>query len=91
MKVFTNGDVDWVVAENVDDAWEVYLAHSGGEREDFDGQELEEVPGDEPLKIWCGDDGHPTEPHSDGSALVTQRAEQWAAQEPRGFLGSTEY
>jgi hypothetical protein len=94
MKVFTVGDCDWVIAENVDDAWAVYVEHCGGKREDWsegEGYVMEEVRGDAPLVIWCGPDGHPGETHVDGNAKVTKSAEQWAAQEPRGFLCSTEF
>ena len=90
MKLFTN-DTEWVVAESVDDAWAAYLEFTGGTRDDFDGDELTEVDGGRTLKIWCGSDGHPGEPHGDQSSLVAKRAEQWAAQEPRGFLCSTEF
>ena len=91
MKVFTLGDIDWVVAEDLEDAWKVYVEHNGGKREDFEGDEMEEVPADKPLTIWCGPNGHPGESHVEGNARVTQQASKWAAQEPRGFLASTEF
>jgi hypothetical protein len=91
MKVFTVGDCDWVCAENVDDAWDVYAEHNGGKRADYDDDDcgMEEVPDNAPLKIWCNAGGTPDEPHGDNK-LIERTAAEWAAQEGRGFLCSTE-
>lgn len=90
MKLYTN-DVEWVIAADIDDAWEAWSEHTGGERPDCETEWdwVECDPGSE-LRIWCDSDGDPCEPGEDGSALVTKKAVQWV-ERGRGFLCSTEH
>lgn len=87
------GDTDVLVAADVDDAWAALVEHNGGTREDFDDgdMDMEEMPSDQLLTIWCNAAGEPDEPHVDGNAKVTKTAAEWAASQPRGFLSSSEY
>jgi len=86
LRVFEIGP-DKVVAHDEADAWAVWCAHTGESRDDYEGEEARELPGDEPIRILVDEKGR----ISDSGALVIMRAEKWAAQEGRGFLCSSEY
>ena len=85
MKVFTN-DTDTVVAVDLADAQRVVEAHYGAtfEQEGWSIDEWREVPADEPITI-CN-------LHDRGSDdRATKTAAEWAAEDGRGFLCSTEW
>jgi hypothetical protein len=95
MKLFRYDDTDTFVAADAEDAWAALVEALGGSREDYDDppgeHEMEELPDDKQLTIWCDPDGHPHEPFGKGNAPVTKTAAEWAASEPRGMLCSTEF
>jgi hypothetical protein len=97
LRVFQcDGQTDWVVAYDAEDAALVWLQHNGyetpasfAEANEKYGWELpsfEEYtkPG---LTIMCDADGDP----SDEGANVTRTPAEWAEREGRGFLCSTEF
>jgi hypothetical protein len=83
MKCYRFGDVDTVVAADPADAWVVLEAHSGDASEyRRAGVEPDELADSEMLTIHEFDYG-------DGSR--TQTYGEWAAENGRGFLCSTEW
>lgn len=92
MKLFTDG-TDYVIAEDVDDAWVQWSEHTGEEREDYDDGEKvwEEWPPDKMLPIWCDANGAICEVDEDGGELVGKKGAEWIAKEGRGWLASTEH
>ena len=88
LRVFEFGP-DYVVARSRDDAWTVYIEHVGGDRGDYDGEDMEPVSPDFVIGIYVDADGHLTD-ESDGEALRLTAAE-WAKREGRGFLCSSEF
>ena len=85
MHVFKNEITEWVIAESPEDAVAVFLEHVGGTREDHEDYDFDFVqcPDGEPLTIRT-DDGPA------GTERRTQTCAEWAAEEGRGFLASTE-
>lgn len=85
LRVFTN-DTDTVVAVDLADAQRVVEAHyaSTFEQEGWSLDEWREVPADKPITIRnlhdCGWDDK-----------ATKTASEWAAENGRGFLCSTEW
>jgi len=76
---------DWVVAADVDDAWAVWSEHTGEKREDYeDSDGWEQL--DDASDVRIAED-------LSADALVwnTKTCAQWAADEGRCFLCSTEY
>ena len=85
MRVFTD-DTDTVVAADLADARKVWEEHHGStfEQEMMSLEDWSEVPEDEVITI-CNF-------HGNGSDdKVTRTASEWAAQNGRGFLCSTEW
>lgn len=85
MKVFTNG-TDTFVAKSLNDIPAVIEAHYGFtmESEGWELDEFEEVPGDKPITI-CN-------VHDRGvDDKETKTAAEWAAENGRGLLCSTEW
>ncbi len=93
LHVFDIGD-DWVVARDLDDAWAVWLEFLGATAaDDYSDQreELTQISDTRELTIWVGDSGKPDEPHGEGCTLATMLAAEWARQQGRGFLASSNY
>lgn len=75
---------DFVVAADDDDAWSVWCEFTGEDRADYEeGDDWERKPGDESMTIRgeCGDAK---------SERRTMTCAEWAAENGRGFLSSTE-
>jgi hypothetical protein len=89
LHIYEFGDTDWVVATDVLDAWVVWLAHVGGVRADYHGDDDPElVPDDKRVGFWCDAEGKISE-QGDG-AVVYKTAREWADREGRGYLASTD-
>lgn len=93
MHVYSN-ECDWVVAENLDDAWAAYAEHMDSTVDrvlsDFASDDpLEPLPDDKVLKLWLTADGKVAE-IGDGT-LTELAAGEWASRMGRGYLASTEY
>lgn len=70
LHVFDNGS-EWVVASNVEDAWDVWCAHVGESRQDYEGEwAWFQEPDDRPLHVWCDPDGDITTPNEDGASAA---------------------
>jgi hypothetical protein len=86
LRVYTNG-TDFYVAESLNECWALFEKHTGERRADYEehdpfGQLVAEMP----VKILC-ENGKP----SDSGEFLTKTAAEWAKQEGKGFLCSTEY
>jgi hypothetical protein len=90
MRVFTN-DTDTVVAIKLEDVPDWLLEQYGGDVEDYETKDWEEVPPDRYITIWCDADGDPTEPEEDGATEIMRTAAEWAALRGAGFLCSTDF
>lgn len=82
LHVYFDG-MDWIVAENEDDARALWLDYTGEKPEDYIDGELyfEELSDDKKLRVY----------DEDRSASIEQTCREWADQYGRGFLCSTEY
>jgi hypothetical protein len=78
LHVFSDG-TDTVVAASLEDALAVWTEHAGEREDDMDPFEL--VPDEKPLTITDADDG----------TMETKTAGQWADDNGRGFMCSTEW
>ncbi len=92
LHVFAN-ECDWVVATDLEDAWEVYAFMTGGPVErckvDFAEDPLVLLDDDKPIEFWADDSGQLLEVGS--GALMAKPASEWARLHGRGFMASTEY
>lgn len=83
-------DTDTVVAESPEDAiaaWEEYV----GDKWDLEmNGAWDLVPDDRKLKIWCDGMGTPDEPDANGAQVIERTAKEWADEQGRGWLCSTE-
>lgn len=87
LHVFTD-DADKVVAASLEDAMAVLREYG---LTDPDPEGYEQMDDADTVEIWCDANGVPTEPDSDGSALLSKTCAEWAAARGRGFLCTSEY
>lgn len=87
LSVFEIGP-DHVVAADIDDAWDVWCAHRGEKRGEYEG-EMARVADDAVIRIFVDAKGRITD-ESDKVKSLKLTAAEWAAREGRGFLCSTE-
>ena len=88
MKVFFEG-CDWVIAEDVDDAWKVWTEYCGEKREDYEteaGDFWEELPDDKEISITFDDYDEHAFPNPQKKTCA-----EWIKEKGRGFLCSTEW
>ncbi|MHA2064112.1 MAG: hypothetical protein ACXABY_07000 [Candidatus Thorarchaeota archaeon] len=85
LHVFHN-DVEWVVAESVEDAPKAMFDTVGATYLDDD-LEWRQLDDDAEIRIWHDELGRV----SDGGILVLGTAKVWAEANGRGFLCSTEF
>jgi hypothetical protein len=84
--VYTNV-TDFIVAESLDECWQLFEKHTGERRVDYEeGDPFGRLVDEMPIKILC-ENGRP----SDSGEFATKTAAEWVAQEGKGFLCSTEY
>ncbi len=88
-RVYEIGEADTIIAAGIDDAWTVWSEHTGERRQDYEGQ-IEELPMDAEIGIWCDTEGQPAEPGGD-NRLIKLSAAEWIDRVGRGFLCSSEY
>ena len=82
MKCYQN-EFDWVIANSIEDAWDVWCDHIGELREDYDdGCFWKEVPVDEVLSMHD---------ENKDNTVTKKTVKEWIASEGRGFLMSTEF
>lgn len=85
MKLWRNSVIDWFVAESAEEAADMarkyYTDVNGIDVEDMD-LDFHAEPDSKPLKFW--NDGGDED-------VTTKTAAQWAAENPKGFWGSTEF
>jgi hypothetical protein len=80
------GECDWIVARDLDDAWAVALEQWGGVMSDYgERDDFAQLPNDQPLSIWDGEDGPGT------GTKVTKTCAEWIAEHGRGWLCGTEF
>jgi hypothetical protein len=85
-------ECDWYVAESLDEAWTMLVAQMGEPREELEKfDDIAQLPDDKPIRILCEQDAHGVLRPSDSGEDVTRTAAEWAAQEGRGMLCSSEY
>lgn len=84
------GDDEWFVAYDAEDAWAAWAEFCGEKREDYD------LDG-EPYWTLCPDGAprkiHMEEPRDDGSEpeIMTKTNAEWAASNGRGYLCSRDW
>ena len=84
---YTDG-TDTVVALSPEDALLAWAEHIGDiEYRDEGDASFGQLPDDKPLSIICDEDGNP----DDEGEAITKTAAEWARDQGRGFLCSTEY
>jgi hypothetical protein len=90
-------EADYVIAEDVEDAWKVWCECTAEKREDYEcecipgcGCNPEELAPDQEISIWCDSKGEPDEP-GNGALLLKHTAAFWIAKMGRGFLCSSEW
>lgn len=83
---------DWWVAQTIDDAWAQMEKHYGETRAEIQTyDELTLLADDETIRVLCEKDAAGVMRPSDGGEYVTKTAAEWAKQEGRGMLCSTEF
>lgn len=77
------GEEEWYVAYDVDDAWELWSHDTGERREDYDspGGYWTQCEAEEDLTLYME--------NGNGYERVTQTMAQWIADCGRGYLGGT--
>jgi hypothetical protein len=70
------GGTDWVVATDVDDAWDIYVEVMGGTRATYERDEMvmEQLPDEKCLKLWQHPSGELAEHNG--------RAPPWSSARP---------
>jgi hypothetical protein len=82
---YTNG-TDWVVARDVDDAWNVWCDYKCMTRDEADlNMVWRQVPDDERIAIAVDSDGDIVA-YDDAFDMLERTAAEWAAHEGPGFL-----
>jgi hypothetical protein len=79
-KCDAGGIIDWVVAASADDATAVMAEQSGGDWDEAIKPAWLQLPDDEEMRITVEDEGK-----------VAKTCAEWARENGRGFLASTEY
>ncbi len=94
LHVFAN-EIEWVVAESIEDVEPAMKESIGAVYTEADEIEWIAVSDDAPLSIWTVVDANGkediAEPDQLGASTVEKTCRQWADQFGRGFLCSTEY
>lgn len=98
LRVYDNG-CDQVVAESIDDAWQVWCETTGEDRADYDDMEWGEEPDDRLQTIRYEEYADLYSERPEGATieakgdieLVTATYGAWAKLNGRGWLCSTEY
>jgi hypothetical protein len=95
LHVFCFFDSEYVVAADIDDAKVVYCEHSdsgcSSDELDVELSKIRQLGDYESTAIWCYPDGSICPIDEDGCEPVEKTCVEWAAQNGRGFLASTEY
>lgn len=87
LHIFTN-EIDWVIARDLDDAYDALKEHNGTERHEIEPFDpLFRMDDSEKLGIMVNSQGE----IDDNGETLTLVADEWAKREGRGFLCSTEY
>jgi len=80
LHLFLLCECDYVSAVDIDDAWTVYCEETGNKRKDFD-DPGKPIPDDKPVTVYCEETGN----------KITKSAREWAMENGRGVVFSTEY
>ena len=93
LHLFNLCDYDYVVARDLDDAWELYTAHTGEKRDDHadDPGAAYQIPDDKAYELYIDGSGEACEMGDPGAKLETDTAVGWARRLGRGYAFGTEY
>lgn len=84
-------DCEWWVAESLEECWELFLKDKGVSRDYYEAYEFEQLPEDKIISILCERDAEGVWRPSDGGEYVEKTAAEWAKQQGKGMLCTTEY